>query len=345
MKLGSHIRSLGIALASMSFFAAAPALAQTASPVSAKVHISGSCVKCDLSNRNLPGLSFRGSNFAGTDFTNTNLSGAKFDGANLTATQFNKAYLMRVQGSKVLLPNSSLRNATLTEATLISSNFSGADLRRADLTRGDFTGSDFSGSIFKGTDAIDCQFSKANFENAKLDHANFTGSNFSGANMKNVKFGDAIVSNSRFDGADLSGADLSKVQGLSPDQIATACGDNETRLAEHMIITICPDTGAAEGETEIMAVYQAAVPQPEAVPEPPRHTMFFRGRPSNRLAPSPAAAPSRTLTERDLAVLELDKAIAVIDQTMPNLPLDNPAREQLMKSREHMVNARDAQRD
>jgi len=344
MKLGSHIRSLSIAIASAGCFIAAPVFAQTASPVSAKVHISGSCEKCDLSNRNLPGLSFRGSNFAGTNFTNTNLSGAKLDGANLSSAQFNKAYLMRAQGTGVQMPNSSLRNATLTEATLISSNFSGADLRRADLTRSDFTGSNFSGAIFKGTDAMGCQFSKTSFANAKLDHANFTDANFSGANMRNAKFGDAIVSNSRFVGADLSGANLSKVQGLTPEQIATACGDDKTRLANNLIITACPETNAMKslGMASLQSDVAAPMAEVETAPKPPRHTMFFRElQNSRRLAP----APNRNLTERELAVLELDKAIAALDETMPNLPLDSPARQQLMKSREHMLNVREEKRD
>gem|GEM_PF-545964 len=345
MKFGSHIRSLAIAISSMGIFLPVSAYAQSASPVSAKVHISGSCVKCDLSNRNLPGLSFQGSNFSGSNFTNANLSGAQFDGANLSNTQFNKAYLMRIQGSHVVLSDSTLYSATLTEAVIISSDFSGSNFKRADLTRGDFSGTNFTKSTFKGTDAIDCRFTGSNFTNAKLDHGNFTGSDFTNANMSNVKFGDANVTNSRFEGAIFNGANLSKASGLTQNQLLGACGNDQTRLPDGFTVGKCSEAVnnlIAEDLRRIQGLEREK--QAElAPPTPPRHTMFFTGRPSRPIQATQQPMYN-TLNERDLALVELDKAIAEIDSTMPDLPLGNPARDRLMKTREHLLNARDEQR-
>jgi len=319
MRIRTFHKRLGFGLGVIGVLWASPAFAQT--PVSTKLQFSGSCSKCDLSYRTMPGLSMRGSNFSGSDFSHANLSGGSLHLSNLAGASFHKAYMMRVSGEGVILQNAILRNTTLTEASLLSSDISNADLRRADLTRGNFSGSDFSGSVLKSCDAVDANFTGANFTDAKLNHGNFDGADFTSAIMVNTDFGNAVVSHSIFQGANLSKADMSDVSGLTQEQLVGACGNAKTRLPEGLILSNCPETKIQSAEAMLdLAPIKA-----------PRQTMFYSSKQIRR--------PARR-QNIDLAVAELDRAIAEIESTMQNLPLDNPTRERLSATRELLEKAK-----
>lgn len=316
------VKQASIWLAATGFLWSSAALAQT--PVSTSVHLSGSCAKCDLSRRVMPGMSLQGANFAGSDFSHSNLAGANFNQANLDNTSFYKAHLMRVKGERVNLNKSVLRGTTLSDVSLLSSNFVLADLHKADLTGGDFTRSDFTKARLKSTDAMSAIFVRANFTKAKLDHGDFTGSNFSGAQFIRTKFGDADVTDANFTGANFSGAEMVELTGLIQSQLDGACGSKETKLAEGFSMRVCPP------ETEVMADVLAldVMPEleanidrvvPQTVPTPMRPMMATRIPRRGRMI--------------SIRSTDLDEIMRGIDGALGDMPMSNPNRARLEQSK------------
>lgn len=320
--------SLGLAVTG--FLWANSALAQT--PVSTSVHLSGSCAKCDLSRRVMPGMSLQGTNFAGSDFSHSNLAGANFDRANLDNASFYKAYLMQVKGEKVNLNKSVLRGTTLSDVRLVSSNFVLADFHKADLTGGDFTRSDFTKARLKSTDAMGTIFVRANFTKAKLDHGDFTGSDFSGAQFIHTNFGDAIVTNANFTGANFSGAEMVELTGLTQEQLDGACGSKETQLPEGMSMRVCPSETEMSG-TEIPKK-DAEIIVAELRPDP----ISFTDRIEPQLPPTPMRPMMATRIQRRGTMMsirssDLDDVIRGIDGALGDMPMNNPNRARLEQSK------------
>ncbi len=313
-------------LAATGFLWANSALAQTAgtTPVSTSVHLSGSCAKCDLSRRVMPGMSLQGANFAGSDFSHSNLAGANFSHANLDHTSFYKAYLMGVKGDKVNMNKAVLRGSTLSDVHLVSSNFVLADLHKADLTGGNFTGSNFTKARLKSADAMSAIFVNVNFTKAKLDHGDFTGSDFSGAKFINTNFGDAVVTDANFTGANLSGAEMVELIGLTQDQLDVACGSKETRLPEGMSMRICPPQTEIATETFVADLNPSPISRtdrtvPRTVPTP--------------LRPMMATRIPRRGTMISIRATELDEIMRGIDGALGDMPMNSPSRARLEQSR------------
>jgi uncharacterized protein YjbI with pentapeptide repeats len=309
-------------LAATGFLWSNTALAQTPvkTPVSTSMHLSGSCAKCDLSRRVMPGMSLRGANFTGSDFSHSNLAGANFTQANLDDTSFYKAYLMRVKGVRVNLNKSILRGTTLSDVSLVSSNFTSADLHKADLTNGDFTGSNFSKARLKSADAMGAIFVRANFTNAKLDHGDFEGADFSGAQFLFTNFGDAVVENADFSGANFSGAEMVDIIGLSQSQLDVACGSQKTQLPEGYSMRVCPK------KVEILVDKAETIPAPSpsivgigSTPKPPRLMKATR-----------IPRRGQMLSIRSA---ELDEIMRGIDGMLGDFPMDSPSRAKLEKVR------------
>lgn len=117
----------------------------------------------------------------------------------------------------------------LSYQELTDRDLSGARIRQADLSlttvdRTKFTGADMSIVNAFGIHADHADFSNVNFQDAVLVGGWFGGSRFDGAKLSN---------------ANLSGADLSTVQGLTQNQLNTACGDAETKLPKGLTIVPC----------------------------------------------------------------------------------------------------------
>ena len=133
------------------------------------------------------------------------------------------------------LSNADLRDgffqlANLIEANLSGSRFDGANmagvqLMNANLANASFHYTNFSGARFEGAD-----LRGANFTHAWFNWAWFAGAKLDGANFTNAKM----------IGAQLQGADLSKVVGLTQNQLLTACGDGATRLPPGINAPRCP---------------------------------------------------------------------------------------------------------
>jgi len=297
-------------------------------PVSTSMHISGSCSKCDLSRRIMPGLSLQGANFSGSDFSHSNLAGAKLHRSRLNNTSFHKAYLMRVSGVEVNLNHAELRGTTLSEAKLIASNFTMADLRKADLTRGDFSRSDFSRAKLISTDAMEAVFIGAIFYKSNLGRGDFTGANFTDAQFIDTKFGDA-----NFTGANLSGASLYKIIGLTQEQLDVACGSNDTHLPAGFSLTTCPqDVGLMGGTAQSLQtpiVHQIPI-RSHATNLPSQTEIVFGQNISTLRIKGPASNHN----------IDLEQAISLIDKSIRDLPLGSPTRARLTKAHDHLEKLR-----
>lgn len=329
MELRTRLKRSGLALTAAIILLPAAAQAQSPlrTPVSTGVNISGSCLQCDLSNRTMPRISLRGSNFAGSDFSHSNLSGGQFYKSNLSQSNFRKAYLLRVEGENVILRDSVLSDAILTEAELTHSDLSHSDFHRTDLTRGNFFASSFANAEMKNTDAANASFRGADFSGARIDHCDFQGTDFSRANFRKTDFGETNMEGAVLSEANLSGANLQQVMGLTQSQLAAACGDELTKLPAALTVRSCVAEPIAADANKTAAF---VAPQPR----PP-----FRGEQAPSIKPrSPFAASStrRSSPRTD----DLDMAIREIDLALSALPANSAARDSLVKSRAHMVRMR-----
>lgn len=108
-----------------------------------------------------------------------------------------------------------LIEADFSGSQLDEANMAGAQLQNAKMVKVSATHTNFSGAQLQGIDLRGANLSKAWFNWAWLAGAKLDGANFAGAVML---------------GAQLQGADMSKVVGLSKDQLISACGDADTRV-------------------------------------------------------------------------------------------------------------------
>ncbi len=216
----------------------APAFAQTRVGLHTS---SGSCMGCDLSGKDMPGMVLRDANFAGSTFNRSNLSGGRVYKSDLSSAHFKKAFLVRVTGEYVNFDNSDMQDVTMVETKLHQSVFSNTNLSRADLGRSEFTHSNFDGANLTSASAPQANFAGSHFVGANFEHANLQGAQFTESILKDVKFGNAMMENAILNGADFSGADLSEAIGLSQAQLDIACGDPETQLPLGLSVPYCGD--------------------------------------------------------------------------------------------------------
>ncbi len=305
------------------------AFAQT--PVSTSVHISGSCVQCDMSHRVMPRISLQGSNFAGSDFSHSNLSGGKFHRTNFSGASFHKAYLLRVEGEEVNLTKAVLRDATLSEAVLKSSDISSADLKRADLSGGDFSNTNFSNSNLKSIDAMNTVFTGANFTGANLKHGTFTDADFSNANLTDTNFGNAVFDNAVLRGAILNNAKLAAVTGLTQEQISGACGDEDTELPKNMSISACPAQQAVAAAAQATPTPIARFPlmSEQSAYAPPVFGPNAQSRIRQLYIQSVSVQKPQSPKQQALGQVMLE-----IEAAMRELPVNSSARARLSKSRD-----------
>ncbi len=305
-------------------------------PVSTSLHYSGTCAKCNLSHRVMPGLSLQGANFTGSDFSFSNLSGARLSGANLVLASFHKAYLMRADGKGVNMNGAVLSGTTLSDARLTNSSFIKADFRKADLTGGDFSSSIFSGAHFLRADAVNAIFVSADFSDARLDRSDFTGADFTNAHFLRTRFGDAILTRAKLDNAVFEAADLGSVMGLTQEQLDTACGIGKTALPDGIVLKACTDETpslSVEAEAQATSTPLTVVSQSK----PARHTIFF--------SPARRVGNSSSLTRnvgREDPMQDLNEAMRLIDRSMRDLPMGSPTRKRLSQAREKLSAAQAA---
>ncbi len=289
--------------AAMVVLVATPLAAFAQIPVSAgSLHTSsGTCAACDFSDKVIPGLTIRNSDFSGSMFNRSNLSGGEFHSSNLSNTHFRRAFLARVTGEAVNMADSRLQDATLTEAKINHSTLSKANLNRAYMDRGEFIGTNFNQADLTSASARQTNFEGSNFIEARLNHANLEGAKLDKAIFHKVKFGYARLKDASMLEADLSWADLSNVNGITQTQLDVACGNAATRLPIGYSVSYCseilsPDNMPLLGQVD------------------PRH---------------------------EKAAKRLERAVERIEKLLNNPPdSDNKLRKELQKAHADLVSAR-----
>lgn len=146
------------------------------------------------------------------------------------------------------ITNQAERDATATRVRG-GASCTGCDLFQIDLAYQNVAGRNFTGSRIRQADLTIAIADRANFTGANLSltnlfgaratGANFTGANLDGAQLVGAYLGSARFTGARMDGANLSGAELETAQGLTQEQLNTACGDATTTLPAGLTISRC----------------------------------------------------------------------------------------------------------
>lgn len=126
-------------------------------------------------------------------------------------------------------PRCNLFQADFANAELKGRNFAGARLRQADLSASVMNRTSFAGADMRDVNAYGGVFSSANFGGADLTHASFVGAYLQGANFAGA----------RLEGTNFSGAEMDHARGLTPGQLAAACGDEATTLPPGLRLRPC----------------------------------------------------------------------------------------------------------
>lgn len=171
------------------------------------------------------------------------LDNSNFEGANLSGVDFSMTDLSRTN----------IRKTNFSKAMLVRASLAGADAQGANFERAEGYRSNLSGISASGASFVSAEMQRANFSDADLTNVDFTKAElgravFYKAKLANTRFALVNLSRSTFHNADISGpidftdaflfltriegVDLSKATGLEQDQIALACGNDQTKLPE-----------------------------------------------------------------------------------------------------------------
>jgi uncharacterized protein YjbI with pentapeptide repeats len=126
-------------------------------------------------------------------------------------------------------PHCNLFQAELSGLNLKGRNLAGARLRQADLSAAVAGHARFDGGDLRDLNAYGAVLGGADFARSDLTNATFVGAYLEGANF----------SNARLDGVNFSGAEMARARGLTPAQLAGACGDASTRLPRGLHLKAC----------------------------------------------------------------------------------------------------------
>ncbi len=178
---------------------------------------------CDLSDKDLGYLDFKGMDLTHCKMVNTSFFGAYLIGADLSGTDMQGSYLNLARLENTNLSGANLTDATIFQAIFYKTNFSGANLTNARMigTLGSVNMND--AIIIKGRfgldvgnqpmgqmkfDSVGGKFMNANFNGADLNIASFSFGDLRGADLRNTNMYRADLSKADLTGADLTGADL-----------------------------------------------------------------------------------------------------------------------------------------
>lgn len=137
------------------------------------------------------------------------------------------------------------KHAMFYYSRLDNASFSGANLEEAGLSFCRARGAAFTRSIARGANFVNAEYVNGWFLAADLADADFYGCDLSGSDFgrRYAEEGSpplppAVVTNASFTRAklketNLRGVDLRTVRGLTPEQLAEAITDNNTRMPEH----------------------------------------------------------------------------------------------------------------
>ena len=165
--------------------------------------------KANLKKAKLDQANLSGANLSEANLRSASLCDADLSGANLSEANLSCAIL---QGATLLGANLSCAN--LNKADLMDVNLSGANLNKADLRKFNLSEADLSGANLSCADLYKADLSFANLSEANLSCANLNKADLSYADLSY-----ADLRESNLNKADLSGANLTRVIGLTIEQL------------------------------------------------------------------------------------------------------------------------------
>lgn len=190
-----------------------------------------------LAEANLEGANLSRQNLNGVDFRSANMSRVQLAYSQLRAADFRKAerYLFKsiLPARSADLTKASLYGADLSGAELQGGILRGADLRTANLSEANLSNADLSkAKISEGErfaeamfgDLHDVNMGATDLGGATLVNATLVNADLSDANLGGANLSGSDLTNAVLDGANMSDVKLSNVRGLTPAQLAKACG-------------------------------------------------------------------------------------------------------------------------
>ena len=188
-----------------------------------RARIGGNFVEASFARADLTGATIQSVNFTHADFSGAKLDGAVIAEASFFGADFTGATLRDVRASA----------SSFVDVAFVGARMGGAALQGIDLSRSTFTSAELPDASLTRTRLIDTRFDGADLRGADLTDANASGASFAQADLNGAVLTDA----------NLSGADLSQALGLTPDGLAAACGDADTRLPLGFALRRCADPG------------------------------------------------------------------------------------------------------
>lgn len=126
-------------------------------------------------------------------------------------------------------PRCNLFQADFSNLDLKGRSFAGARLRQADLSTSTLAHTDFAGADLRDVNAYGAVLSGSDFAGANLSNASFVGTYLQGADFRGA----------HLQGVNFSGAEMDRARGLTPAQLASACGDQATTLPRGLRLAPC----------------------------------------------------------------------------------------------------------
>ena len=146
----------------------------------------------------------------------------------LPASAQNMGQISRAAGG-ANCPGCNLFQADFANRELKGRNFAHARLRQADLSAAVMNGTSFAGGDLRDLNAYGAVLTRANFAGSDLTNATFVGAYLQGADFRGA----------RLQGVNFSGAEMDRAVGLTPSQLAAACGDGATTLPRGLRLAPC----------------------------------------------------------------------------------------------------------
>ncbi len=154
--------------------------------------------KADLSETDLSGeifagselkeTSFRGSTLVDAKFRAVALKGANFTGANLTNATFGGSDLNSACFDNANLTSAKLKGCGLNGATFKDATLVGTDFSQSDLTKISFDGQALDGVVFDSTSLKQTSFRNAKLRDVSFHHAAVKHAIFDGATMDKITY-------------------------------------------------------------------------------------------------------------------------------------------------------------
>jgi uncharacterized protein YjbI with pentapeptide repeats len=132
------------------------------------------------------------------------------------------------------LSNANLENGFFQLAVLIDANLSGSNLNGANLA-----GAQLNNANLSNATLVFANLSGARLDGADLRGADLTSAWLNWAWLKDAKLDGANFTRAKFVGTQIQGVDLSKVIGLTQEQVSKSCATRDTKLPQGLRISYC----------------------------------------------------------------------------------------------------------